>query len=153
MAIGYCNNVEETKKVFTYRHITKEDIERIYHTGDLGYYDNNGQLYFAGRADFQIKHMGHRIELEEIEKALDSVNDIEHACCFFDDKKNKVVAYYVGDATKKDIINNMRKKVPEYMIPNVYRPIDKMPLTKNGKTDRKLLKIRYTKDEDVTKKQ
>ena len=87
--------------------------------------------------------MGHRIELEEIESVLGSVSTVEHACCFFDEKKSKIVAFYAGTADKKEVLDEMRKKVPEYMLPNVLRPLESLPLTKNGKTDRKLLKEIY----------
>ena len=53
------------------------------------------------------------------------------------------MAFYAGTADKKEILNEMRKKVPEYMLPNVLRPLESLPLTKNGKTDRKLLKAIY----------
>ena len=100
-------------------------------------------LYFAGRRDFQIKHMGHRIELEEIESVLGSVSTVEHACCFFDEEKGKIVAFYVGGNDKKQILNDMKQKVPEYMLPNILRCVESLPLTKNGKTDRRLIRELY----------
>ena len=143
LATMYCNNEVATKKAFTTNPIEGLEYERIYHTGDMACYGSDGHMYFAGRADFQIKHMGHRIELEEIEKVLGNVDEVEQACCFFDERKNRVVAYYVGLDNKKAIISNMKKKVPDYMVPNVYRRIERMPINKNGKTDRKLLKQIY----------
>ena len=115
----------------------------IYRTGDLASYGEDGQMYFAGRKDFQIKHMGHRIELEEIDAVLNSLCGIERACTFFDDKKNKVVAFYVGDDDKRAIIDEMKTKVPEFMVPNIFMQVDEMPLTKNGKLDRNYLKELY----------
>ena len=115
----------------------------IYHTGDLAYIGEDEMFYFAGRKDFQIKHMGHRIELEEIEAVLGSLKDIEHACCFFDEQKNKVVAYYVGTEDKRAIIDNMKTKVPDFMVPNVFVNVEELPLNKNGKTDRNRLKEMY----------
>ena len=87
--------------------------------------------------------MGHRIELEEIESVLDSVRTVEHACCFFDEKKGKIVAFYVGGKDKKQILNDMKQKIPEYMLPNILRCVESLPLTKNGKTDRNLIKELY----------
>ena len=143
LALGYYNNEEATKKVFVRNPLNKYYEEMIYKTGDLAYWDEKGNLIFAGRKDFQIKHMGHRIELEEIESALSSVSMIEQVCCFFDDIKNKVVAFYIGEDDKRAIINELKEKVPDYMIPNVWRCVDKLPLNKNGKTDRVLLKKIY----------
>ena len=143
LALGYYNNPEMTAKAFTPNPLNPFYPETIYHTGDLGLIDENGMMYFAGRKDFQIKHMGHRIELEEIDAALNSLCAIERACCFFDENKNKIVAYYVGSDDKREIIDEMKNKVPEFMVPNVFVQIDELPLTKNGKTDRALLKKEY----------
>ena len=68
---------------------------------------------------------------------------IEHACCFFDEQKNKIVAYYVGSEDKRAIIDEMKTKVPEFMVPNVFMNVEQLPLTKNGKTDRNRLKEMY----------
>ena len=146
LALGYYNNIEATKKSFVNNPLVKKYREKIYRTGDLAYYDKDGMLIFAGRKDFQIKHMGHRIELEEIESVLSSVNLVEQGCCFFDEIKNKVVAFYVGKDDKKAIITEMKNKVPDYMIPNVFRCVKKIPLNKNGKMDRKLLKKMYREE-------
>ena len=143
LALGYYNNPEMTAKAFTLNPLNTHYPEMIYHTGDLAYYGNDGQMYFAGRKDFQIKHMGHRIELEEIDTALNALSGIERACTFFDEKKNRVVAFYVGIEDKRAIIDEMKKKVPEFMVPNVFMRVEEMPLTKNGKIDRNYLKEQY----------
>lgn len=143
LALGYYNNPTATKKAFTNNPLQSMWPETIYRTGDLVYYGEDGMLYFAGRKDFQIKHMGHRIELEEIESVLGSVCTVEHACCFFDEKRSKIVAFYVGSEDKKQILDEMKQRVPEYMVPNILRCVETLPLTKNGKTDRKLLREQY----------
>lgn len=143
LALGYYNASAATKKAFTPNPLQPSWPETIYRTGDLAYYGADGMLYFAGRMDFQIKHMGHRIELEEIESVLDSVHTVEHACCFFDEKKGKIVAFYVGGKDKKQILNDIKQRIPEYMLPNILRCVESLPLTKNGKTDRNLIKELY----------
>ena len=143
VGLGYYGNPEMTDRAFTVNPLNPYFKEMIYHTGDLAYYGEDGLLYFAGRKDFQIKHMGHRIELEEIESVLSSVNLVEQACCFFDEKRGKVVGCYVGSDDKKAILATMKKKVPVYMVPNVLVCMDELPLTKNGKTDRKKLMESY----------
>lgn len=145
LALGYYKNPTATGKAFTKNPLQDDFPETIYRTGDLAYYGSDGMLYFAGRKDFQIKHMGHRIELEEIESVLGSVSSVEHACCFFDEKKGKIVAFYVGNDDKKQVLYEMKQKVPEYMLPNILRCVETLPLTKNGKTDRKLLRDMYEK--------
>lgn len=143
LALGYYNNPGMTARAFTQNPLNPFYPETIYHTGDLGYRKEDGMLYFAGRKDFQIKHMGHRIELEEIETVLGSSAKVEHVCCFFDEKKNKIVAYYVGEGEKRELIDELKTKVPDFMVPNVFVQVESLPLNKNGKTDRNLLKEQY----------
>ena len=143
LALGYYRNAEATAKAFVANPLQTDYPEMIYRTGDLASYGEDGLLYFAGRKDFQIKHMGHRIELEEIEHALAAIPEIEGAACFYDREKNKVVACYIGIDDKKYLITAMKKKVPDYMVPNVFCKVDMLPLNKNGKTDKKLLEAQY----------
>ena len=143
LALGYYNNPEMTAKSFTSNPLNKHYPEMIYRTGDLAYIGEDENLYFAGRKDFQIKHMGHRIELEEIEAVLGSLESVEHACCFFDEVKNKVVAYYTGTENRREVMDDMKTKVPDFMVPNVFIHMEELPLNKNGKTDRNKLKEMY----------
>ena len=139
LALGYYRNPEETDKHFVQNPLNRDYIERIYRTGDLGMYGEDGLLYFAGRKDFQIKHRGHRIELEEIEAALYRVSGVEQNCCLFLEKKNHIAACYVGTAVEADIRRLLADILPAYMIPSLYRCLEVMPL-KNGKIDRSALK-------------
>lgn len=139
LALGYYGNPEETAKHFVQNPLNEAYQERIYRTGDLGRYDGEGLLYFVGRKDFQIKHMGHRIELEEIEAALYRVPGVEQGCCLFLEKKNQIAACYVGTAAEADIRKALVETLPAYMIPGLYRCLEAMPL-KNGKIDRGGLK-------------
>ena len=115
------------------------ETARYYKTGDLGYYGEDENLYFAGRKDFQIKHMGHRIELEEIERAFEKLDGVSRCCCLFDKKRNKLLGFYTGDSEEKEVHQELKRYLPVYMIPAKIRKIDKMPLNKNGKIDRKYL--------------
>ncbi|MCI8326234.1 MAG: amino acid adenylation domain-containing protein [Lachnospiraceae bacterium] len=133
---GYYHNTEETKKRFLCYSVQKEKEERYYKTGDLGYYGDDGELYFSGRRDFQIKHMGHRIELEEIERALEQIHGLERSCCVMDTKRNKIIAFYLGEIPLNEIKKQLREIVPAYMIPHKIVKTELMPLNKNGKTDR-----------------
>ncbi len=143
LAIGYYNNKEATDKAFIHYELPGKGMVRMYRTGDLALY-RGGLLYFAGRKDFQIKHNGHRIELEEIERHLSSVEGILQACCMYDEKRNRIMAFYSAEdpasLDKKTIVEALKVKLPEYMIPNSFKSLDELPLTKNGKIDRRKLR-------------
>lgn len=81
--------------------------------------------------------MGHRIELEEIEQAMAAVEGVERCFCLFDDKKSKLKGFYVGTIEKNDLHAIMRETLPVFMVPGFIRKLDEIPLTKNGKIDRK----------------
>lgn len=143
LSLGYYRNPEQTEKVFVQNPLNEKYLERIYRTGDMAYYGHDGYLYFASRKDFQIKHMGHRIELGEIELAMELAEGIRRACCTYDESENKIVAFYEGEAEKQQIVRALGKKLPAYMIPNVWVKLDRLPITKNGKIDRKKMLKEY----------
>lgn len=143
LSLGYYRNPEQTKKVFVQNPLNEKYLERIYRTGDMAYYGHDGYLYFASRKDFQIKHMGHRIELGEIELAMEMAEGIRRACCTYDEPENKIIAFYEGEAEKRQIVRALGKKLPAYMIPNVWVKMDRLPITKNGKIDRKKMMKEY----------
>ena len=137
---GYYNNPEQTAKAFVQNPLNPYYPEIIYRTGDLGRYDEQGNLFFSGRKDFQIKHMGHRIELEEIERAIHGVDGIRRCCCIFDERKSKLYGFYIGTYDRRELFQILKDKLPEFMIPGALRKVEDMPLTKNGKIDRKALR-------------
>lgn len=140
LTLGYYNNFEKTAEVFVQNPLNSSYPELIYRTGDLGRYNEKGELVFVSRKDNQIKHMGHRIELGEIESAANSHPDVKIACCVYDERKNKIVLFYVGSVTTADMARFMKSKLPRYMVPNVLKILESMPLTANGKLDRMALK-------------
>ncbi len=139
LALGYWNAPEQTEKAFVINPVNPHYPERIYRTGDLAYYGENGDLYFAGRKDFQIKHMGHRIELEEIEAAINMQQGIERCCCVYDHDRSRLIAFYVGAMESKDLKKALYDVLPTYMIPNTMKQLEALPITANGKMDRKAL--------------
>lgn len=139
LALGYYNNREQTEKAFCQNPLNRQYPERIYRTGDLAKYNKNGELLFCGRKDFQIKHMGHRIELEEIERIISKVDGVERLCAVYDHERSKLLGFYVGSIDKKELHAKLRSYLPVYMIPNTFYQLDMFPLTKNGKVDRKVL--------------
>lgn len=143
LALGYYRNWEKTEEVFIQNPLNTRYLEPIYRTGDLGRYDKDGQLYYVTRKDFQIKHMGHRIELGEVETAFQALENISRVCCIYDEANSKIIGCYVGELETKEIIAQLLEKLPKFMIPNVFFKVETMPITKNGKIDRKALMKAY----------
>ena len=139
LALGYYRNPEQNGAHFVQNPLNPNYPERIYRTGDLGKYNDRGELVFSGRKDFQIKYMGHRIELEEIERAMNAIDGVERACCLFDEKRSRLKGFYVGSIDKDALHGAMKKDMPAFMVPGILRQVEAMPLTKNGKIDRKKL--------------
>ena len=139
LALGYYGNNEQTAKNFLQNPLNTKYRDLLYKTGDLGYYNDDGDLMFSGRKDFQIKHQGHRIELEEIQIALEKLDEIKRACILYNEEKSKIYAYYIGNIDKKELHEKLKDILPVFMMPNVMIQVDNFPLNKNGKIDRKAL--------------
>ena len=145
---GYYNAPEKTAEVFVQNPLRPQIREIIYKTGDLGEYNDRGELMFLGRKDSQIKRRGYRIELGEIETALCSIPEVHKGCCLFDSKTEDIISFYTGDIDEKEINRNLKKKLPKYMLPDIYVHADSLPETGNGKMDR--VKIRQDWENEHT---
>ena len=143
LTLGYYNNWEKTNEVFVQNPLNKAYPELVYRTGDLGKYNEYGELIFVSRKDYQIKHMGHRIELGEIEANVNMLEQIKIARCIYDERKGRIVLYYVGNIAEKDLAATLKEKLPRYMLPNNFIQLEQMPFTANGKIDRVTLKKTY----------
>ena len=139
LAIGYYRDPETTGRAFTSDPRDGHQAERIYRTGDLAYYNKDGDLVFAGRKDFQIKHMGHRIELEEIERTLEKIPGVGRIVCVYDNEKKRIHAFYIGERDKREIRIEAAGFLPAYMIPTKWKQLENIPVTRNGKADRAAL--------------
>ncbi len=139
LALGYYNDPERTAQAFVQNPLNSRFNEIVYRTGDLGKYDENGNLVYISRKDFQIKHLGHRIELGEIEAVATACVGITRACCIYDGEKKRLRLFYTGEREKSELIGELRTLLPHYMIPNTVVQLDEMPVTKNGKIDRRAL--------------
>ncbi len=175
VARGYLGLPELTEEHFIHNYFaTKADLAkgytRLYKTGDLVRLLNDGNIEFIGRNDLQVKIHGFRVELEEIEKHLDKINEIKQVCVVAKDcDKNTnnqdryLVVYYCADKmiSGDSIKKYLSKSLPDYMLPSIYIHLVKMPLTENGKIDRKSLpepvmqegKIKLVKPRDQLEQQ
>ena len=152
LARGYHNRPALTSEKFS-QHPFRNG-ERLYRTGDLARITPEGEIDCLGRLDFQVKIRGHRIELGEIESALSSHPELLQAVVTAhevtaDDKR--LVVYFVakqsGKPTPKELRAHAQSRLPVYMVPAAFVRLEKIPLTPNGKVDRKALPA--PSDDDV----
>ncbi len=143
LALGYYKDPERTAAAFTQNPLSLAYPERIYRTGDIGRYDADGNLIYVSRKDFQIKHLGHRIELGEVEANAMARDGVSRACCIYDTGKKRLILFYTGDRDKKELEKELREVLPPFMVPNKIFRLEEMPLNKNGKIDRHALDALY----------
>ncbi len=139
---GYWKNEEKTKEVF----IDAPDGTRYYKSGDLCYYDEDSDIMYSGRKDFQAKIQGFRVELGEIEFHAREILDNTNVVCVVYENQQQLteIAMFVEsqEFDTKDMLSKMREKMPPYMIPTKVLFEPKFPLNINGKIDRKALKAK-----------
>jgi amino acid adenylation domain-containing protein len=156
VARGYLKRAELTAEKFLANPYSAEPGGRMYRTGDLGRFLENGKIEFLGRKDHQVKIRGFRVELGEIEAALVEHPKIQQAVVLAREDEpgeKRLVAYVVADQEPEEsdsgnksaglriseLREHMLGKLPEYMVPSAYVELEKIPLTHNGKIDRKAL--------------
>lgn len=122
------------------------DGSRMYHTGDLARRTLDGELEFAGRADNQVQLKGFRIELGEVESAVRELAGVVDVAVTVADDGDHLVAHVVGRAPT-DLAGLLTAKLPAYMVPGRVLPTDALPLTVNGKLDRKALTALAARDD------
>lgn len=140
LALGYYNNLEKTHQDFIQNPLNSAYEEVIYKTGDMGEIKSDGLLYFHGRKDRQIKHMGHRVELDEIELATNSISGIKESCTLYNSEEGTIWLFYCGETSLKDLVKELRAQLPGFMVPRKVQQLTDLPKLPNGKTDMQTLK-------------
>lgn len=140
LALGYYNNLEKTYQDFIQNPLNSAYEEIIYKTGDIGEIKSDGLLYFHGRKDRQIKHMGHRVELDEIELAANSISGIKESCTLYNSEEGSIWLFYSGETSLKDLVKELRAQLPGFMVPRKVKQLTELPKLPNGKTDMQTLK-------------
>lgn len=139
---GYLNEPQRTAEVFVPDPFTAEPGQRLYKTGDLARYLPDGVIEFLGRVDFMVKVRGFRIELGEIEATLEQHPAIQQVVVLAPGNE-RLVAYVVPQQqpgpTLDELRSYLKQKLPEYMVPSIFIPLEAIPLNPNGKIDRKAL--------------
>ncbi len=138
---GYINNVRENAK----RLITLNGI-RMYNTGDLGKYNEDGDILFLGRVDRQVKISGKRIELEGLEATVNKVEGIKGSYADKSEDGSYLEVYYVAtEDLDERIRNTLKTQLPPYMLPKELIRVNELHLTANGKMDRNKIKVKKKK--------
>ncbi len=145
VAAGYVNLEEENAKRFLIDPFYPGAI--MYRTGDIGKFDNEGNIRYSGRTDDQVKIRGYRVELGEIENNISNQEGIENIAVtlYGEDENKQIIAFVIlkSGYVLENIIEDLKKELPYYMMPERFIEIEQMPLTTNGKVDKKALKSRY----------
>ena len=144
LARGYLNRPELTAEKFVPNPFAQTPGERLYRTGDCVRWRADGNIEFIGRQDNQVKVHGFRIELGEIEAALEQLGDVKQAAVIVREDEpgsKQLVAYVVALATvtRAQLRETLAAKLPHYMVPSHFVMLDSLPLSPNGKVDRKAL--------------
>ncbi|HEX5873154.1 MAG TPA: amino acid adenylation domain-containing protein, partial [Pyrinomonadaceae bacterium] len=145
LARGYVNDPAQTAENFIPSPFTDDPGMRLYKTGDLARYLPDRNIEFLGRTDHQVKIRGFRVELGEIEVCLRQHSKVSDAVVMAQRNghdENRLVAYVVtqGQTVKNsDLRQFLKQRLPHYMLPSVFVPLEEIPLTPNGKIDRKAL--------------
>lgn len=144
VAAGYCSESSLENSVFVPNPWDKGKI--MYKTGDIGCW-NNGLIEFCGRKDQQVKVRGMRVELGEIESAINKIDGIIQSVVIYgmNDSDRKLYAFYVSnvEVTGEEIVSHISKWLPSYMIPNTFIRLDKLLYTSSGKIDRQKMISEY----------
>jgi len=148
IAKGYYNNLQKTEELFIQNPKNNAYSDIIYKTGDLVTFNRKNKLLkFCGRRDNQIKRMGYRIELEEIENALSDLDYISESAVIYnktDNDNGVIIACISANINQEDnIIEDLREFIPSYMLPNKLLFLEELPKNQNGKIDRMALKREY----------
>lgn len=139
VAFGYYNDYEKSSAVFVQNPLNDKYTEIIYRTGDYGYFDEDGNLYFSGRRDNQVKLHGIRVELGDIENAACSVDGVEKSCAHVSGDKLVLYIQSESEPNKRKFNLELRKYIPKYMLPHEIIAVKEFPVNKNGKIDRRKL--------------
>lgn len=145
LSMGYYADLEQTREKFIQNPMHNDYIDYIYRTGDIAKYDKGG-LYFLGRKDYQIKFMGHRIELFEIESVFMNISKVSECCCVL--VNPELVMFYKKPVDTGDVIKRMKDILPKYKIPRKFIGVQDFPRNARGKIDRKELVKEYKESKD-----
>lgn len=148
LARGYLNRPDLTTERFIPNPFDSDSASHLYKTGDLARYLPNGEIEYLGRIDYQVKVRGFRIELGEIETAIAQYHTVKEAVVIVREdilSESTLVGYFVSEPDQDqlqlttELRRFLKERLPEFMVPSILMALETMPLTPNGKVDRKAL--------------
>lgn len=142
VSLGYYNNKDKSSKAFVQNPLNNHYQDIIYRTGDIVKYNQQGELIYLNRKDFQIKKNGFRIELGEIETIAMSMDGIDICCALFDEETNKILLFVKSNSelTEKQVYFFLKERIPSYMLPDKIDLLKDIPFNDNGKIDKNRIK-------------
>ena len=156
LARGYLNLPDLTAERFIPDPFSNHPGSRLYRTGDLARHLPGGEIAFLGRGDEQVKVRGYRIELGEVEGVMNEQEEVRDAVVVVkeDEVRGKLLVGYVvwkegRQGRVEELKREMKEKLPEYMVPGIIEELEEMPMTPNGKVDRRGLRAREMRRREV----
>lgn len=149
LSLGYWNDEEKTARAFVRNPLGASQHDRIYRTGDLARMREDGLIEYLGRKDFQVKHMGYRIEIFEVEKAILARENVQQAAVLLCESVKEEVSELVAFIEARETVDTdavwqaLGRSLPSYMLPKRIIALERIPVNDRGKTDRAALQVYY----------
>lgn len=146
LALGYWKDFEKTAAVFVQNPLNDSYPEKIYRTGDFVNYNSRGEIEYRGRRDQMIKHLGYRIEIGEIERAILSIPGVNNACVVYDEERKRIACVFEAKDIEIDdghFRTLLAAVLPKYMVPTSYLKVSTIPIGSTGKIDRLIIRELY----------
>ena len=139
IAEAYIHSPERTAASWVTDPLSRGDQTRYFRSGDRGFLNGAGELTVLGRKDRQIKHLGYRMELDDVDAALAGLSGWQEGCALFHRPSGKIFCFYTGTLSEKEIRAGLKKSLSSYMLPDIYVHLEQMPRTATNKTDYRAL--------------
>ena len=146
LSTGYYRDPVRTAESWVVDPLNRGWLETFYRSGDLGYLTPEGELMVMGRRDNQLKHFGYRMELADVDRGLQSIQEVKESCVLHEKESGKIFCFYTGDLDEKGLNKALKAVLQPYMLPDVYIRLEEMPHTASMKIDRATLTKRMMEE-------
>ncbi len=139
VTLGYFGDKEKSDLAFVQNPMLDSYHDRVYRTGDIGRYNERGELVFVSRCDRVIKRQGFKVCLDEVEAAAEQCDGILRAAAIYDESEQRIFLYYTGRECGNELLRELRARLSRQSLPDRCIHLEIMPQTANGKKDRRAL--------------